>query len=93
MTINHQPGVEAGKKAAKEIITLKAKVFDFLRNNDETFCTAEEVAAAIGASDETETVFLLLLHASHNPDHGVERQREKSKPGTDTRFGIRGNKK
>jgi glucose-6-phosphate isomerase len=89
----HQPGVEAGKKAATKIIALQEKILNFLANNEETFCTAEEVASAIGASENTETVFHLLLHASHNPDHGVEKQEENNSPVTDTRFGIRGNKR
>jgi glucose-6-phosphate isomerase len=82
----HQPGVEAGKTAAKTIIALQAEILDFMNNHNGTYYTAEEVASAIGASDQTETVFHLLLHASHNPDHGVEKQREKNAPGTDTRF-------
>jgi hypothetical protein len=39
--------------------------------------TAEEVALAIGATDEVETVFRILLHAASNEDHYVRMERKK----------------
>jgi glucose-6-phosphate isomerase len=68
----HQPGVEAGKKAAEDILILQKDVLNFLRSrkSDESL-TAEEIAMAIGNPDEAETIFKMLLHVAANVDHGV----------------------
>jgi len=65
----HQPGVEAGKKAATAVIALQSKIVTCLRSGNSG--TAEEIAKAIGAEDEVETVYLTLRHLSSNPEHGV----------------------
>lgn len=67
----HQPGVEAGKHAAARVLLLQETVLAFLRDNGGLSCTAEQIAAAIGVADETETVFRLLIHAAANGDHGI----------------------
>ena len=68
----HQPGVEAGKKAAGLVIELQAKALAFLKKEKGNSFTAEEIAAAIGAPDEAEMVFKLLEHASANADHPIK---------------------
>jgi glucose-6-phosphate isomerase len=68
----HQPGVEAGKKAAGLVIELQAKAFAFLKKEEAKSFTAEEIAAAIGAPEEAEMVFKLLEHASANADHPIK---------------------
>jgi hypothetical protein len=60
---DHQPGVEAGKKAAASILALQGKV---LAARSTVPQTAEQIAAAIGAADSAETVFLLLEHLAAN---------------------------
>lgn len=67
----HQPGVEAGKKAAGNVLRLQKEAIEYLRSVRGTYLTAEQVAVAIGSSDETETIFRVLLHAAANDDHGV----------------------
>src|SRR4029434_4463366 len=59
----HQPGVEAGKKAAASILALQGKVVAALSATPQT---AEQVAATIGVSESVETVFLLLEHFAAN---------------------------
>jgi glucose-6-phosphate isomerase len=59
----HQPGVEAGKKAAASVLTLQGKVLAALSSNPQT---ADQAAAAAGASDQAETVYLLLEHLAAN---------------------------
>ncbi len=59
----HQPGVEAGKKAAASILALQGKVLSVL---SETPQTAEQIASAAGAPDSAETVCLLLEHLAAN---------------------------
>ena len=74
----HQPGVEAGKKAAAAVLALQGKIIVELRAKKGGSRTAEELAKAIGAEEETETVFKVLEHLAANPDHGVTK-----KPGGD----------
>jgi glucose-6-phosphate isomerase len=59
----HQPGVEAGKKAAASVLTLQAKILSALSTSPQT---AEQVAATAGASEAAETVYLLLEHLAAN---------------------------
>ncbi len=59
----HQPGVEAGKKAAAGVLALQAKVLAALTDAPQT---AEQIAAATGAGDAAEAVFLLLEHLAAN---------------------------
>ncbi|MDY7232353.1 glucose-6-phosphate isomerase [Hyalangium rubrum] len=69
----HQPGVEAGKKAAGVVLEIQRKLLSHLRGQKGQAQTAEQLAAAVGAADEVETVFKVLEHLAANPDHGVTR--------------------
>ena len=57
----HQPGVEAGKKAASAVLALQGKVRAALAPQPQT---AGEIAAAIGA--DAEAVFHVLTHLAAN---------------------------
>jgi len=59
----HQPGVEAGKKAAAVILGLREKVLAALTEIPQT---AEYLAMAAGSADSAETAFLLLEHLAAN---------------------------
>jgi glucose-6-phosphate isomerase len=59
----HQPGVEAGKKAAASILALQGKVLAALSKAPQT---AEQVATAAGVADAAETVYFLLQHLAAN---------------------------
>ncbi len=59
----HQPGVEAGKKAAAVILETQASVLAALTATPQT---ADEIAKAIGSVDSAETVFSILEHLSVN---------------------------
>ncbi len=74
----HQPGVEAGKKAAESILALQAKVFKALSAAPQT---AEQLAIEVGAPDTAETVYLLLEHLAAN---GRARMAGPSDPGQST---------
>jgi glucose-6-phosphate isomerase len=71
----HQPGVEAGKKAATAVLALQDKVVARLKSSPGVYFSAEELAAEVGDAEQIETVFRILLHLSFNPDHGVEMER------------------
>lgn len=55
----HQPGVEAGKKAAAAALALQTQVLGAL---DVAPQTAEQIAAKIDAGAQVESVYLLLEH-------------------------------
>jgi glucose-6-phosphate isomerase len=59
----HQPGVEAGKKAAQSIIDMQNHLTKVLET---TSGTAQELATAIGASEKVEDVFHILRHLAAN---------------------------
>lgn len=67
----HQPGVEAGKKAAEAVLALQRKVAAELAQRGERPRTADEIAAAIGEPDEAETVYMILRRLAANPARGV----------------------
>jgi glucose-6-phosphate isomerase len=59
----HQPGVEAGKKAAASVLTLQRKVLEALSASAQS---THQIADAIGAPEQVETVYLLLEHLAAN---------------------------
>jgi glucose-6-phosphate isomerase len=61
----HQPGVEAGKKAAQAVISLQSKVVIALKA-EKTGATADKLAEVIGEVQEAETVWKLLEHLAAN---------------------------
>jgi glucose-6-phosphate isomerase len=67
----NQPGVEAGKKAATELLQLQAKVRENLNRNPQT---ADQIARALGA--DPESVYHLLVHL-HANDPTVQSADEK----------------
>ena len=70
----HQPGVEAGKKAAAAVLDLQRRAVAALRGKGASGGTCEEIAAAAGAPEEVETVFHLLERLAANPERGVVRR-------------------
>ncbi len=65
----HQPGVEAGKKAAAGLLALQGKVLAALSAEPQD---APAVAAAAGVRNEIEAVFLLLEHLAASGRARVE---------------------
>jgi glucose-6-phosphate isomerase len=62
----HQPGVEAGKKAAGGVIALKLQITDKLKASAGQSFTAESLAVALAAPAKTELVFKVLEHLAAN---------------------------
>jgi len=67
----NQPGVEAGKKAATELLRLQTKVREKLNRNPQT---ADQIARALGV--DPESVYHLLVHL-HANDPAVQSAVEK----------------
>ena len=65
----HQPGVEAGKRAAGRVLKLQGEVLTSL---GATAATAEEIAAVVGKPEQVETIYKLLEHLTAN-GRGIER--------------------
>ena len=69
----HQPGVEAGKKAASAILSVRKAVIDHLISNQGTAQTADQVAEAIGQPAKTTWIFKILENLAVNQSKTFER--------------------
>jgi glucose-6-phosphate isomerase len=70
----HQPGVEAGKKAAANIIQLQLKILTFLNQQRMQPLTVTEIAKGIEANEEIEHIFKICEHLSANPSHKIHKR-------------------
>ena len=70
----HQPGVEAGKKAAASVLEVRKSVYDYLQKNEQSPMTANEIALAIGCPDREAWVYKILenLVANHPETYARE---------------------
>jgi len=66
----HQPGVEAGKKAAAAVLELQREVLAALAAQRGKALGIEEIARAAGTGD-AEAVLWILRHVAANPGHRV----------------------
>ena len=69
----HQPGVEAGKKAAGNVLTLQREILTYLKANINHRYAVEEIAQAIGKPEEMETVFKILEHLAANKARNIKK--------------------
>lgn len=67
----HQPGVEAGKKAAAAVLGLQGKVVAHLKTATEPQ-TASQIAQAIGQPDRVEWVYKILEHLAANDGRRIQ---------------------
>jgi glucose-6-phosphate isomerase len=82
----HQPGVEAGKKAAAGFLQLQKDLKAFLGSNAGSFYTVPAIAEALNAPDQAVTIYKLLEHALANPSKGI--QKKLSKKPFDSEYGM-----
>ncbi len=61
----HQPGVEAGKKAAAAILDLQKQVMEVL-HQESAAISISELAEKAGAPDQIEGIYKLLRHLAYN---------------------------
>jgi glucose-6-phosphate isomerase len=78
----HQPGVEAGKKAAAAVLELQTKIVAALKSASAPM-TASQIAQAAGQPDGVETVYHIVRHLAANPGRGVTQVAEGT-PATAT---------
>ena len=73
----HQPGVQAGKLAADQVIKLKRNILKVLADSKAAL-SVEEIGSAVSESTDLVAVFKLCEHLAANPDRKVERSKERS---------------
>lgn len=73
----HQPGVEAGKKAATRVVALQREVVAALDAQKGNALSAIEISEAVGCPEEVETVYKILEHLVANSHKGVKRQGQR----------------
>lgn len=61
----HQPGVEAGKKAAAAILDLQSRVLAVLQK-EKTALSLEQIAEKASATDQVEAIYKILRHLHAN---------------------------
>ncbi|AFZ27003.1 glucose-6-phosphate isomerase [Cylindrospermum stagnale PCC 7417] len=76
----HQPGVEAGKKAAAVILDLQKRVVDVLQKEKSALSLAE-VAEKAGSPDEVEAIYKILRHL-HSNQRGVVLKGDLAQPSS-----------
>ena len=62
----HQPGVEAGKKAAERVIEVQLAIFECLMRRDGNPMSVEDLAMETQAVDDTETIYKICEHLAAN---------------------------
>jgi glucose-6-phosphate isomerase len=70
----HQPGVEAGKKAAGGVIAFKLKLIEALKAAPDESFTAEALATRTGDAQKAELAFKILEHLAANKSSGVKKR-------------------
>lgn len=70
----HQPGVEAGKKAASGILKLKKALILLMKDKPADYHSVEAWAQHLKAEDQIEIIFKLLEHMSANPQTGIKKR-------------------
>jgi glucose-6-phosphate isomerase len=76
----HQPGVEAGKKAAAAILELQKQVVQALRQETQP-TTLADLATKLGMPDKVETLYLILRHLAAN-QRGIQLEGDLGQPSS-----------
>jgi len=81
----HQPGVEAGKKAAAAALGLRARALAVLRSRPGIWLSCAEICGEKGLDGSEELVYKTLLHASAN---GTELSVRRTGDPAEARFKL-----
>jgi len=69
----HQPGVEAGKKAAGNVISTQLAILGLFSNHPKKPFSLAEIAREMKAEQDMELVFKICEHLAANAQHGVKK--------------------
>lgn len=75
----HQPGVEAGKKAAGKVLELKNRIMELLRLSSE-YLSINEIARKLDEQSEEILIYHILRH--HAANHSLDIKGSMSEPST-----------
>lgn len=84
----HQPGVEAGKRAATEVLNVQTALLSYLSDHPGQSLTAAELAEGIQKPERVEWVSHVLNRLAHNGNRGVKVEAD-SNPAT-ARYSLKG---
>jgi glucose-6-phosphate isomerase len=70
----HQPGVEAGKKAAENILAIQNQIVTFLRSKLNQRFTVDEISKVLGREEEMENIFKIIEHIASNPIRRIKKK-------------------
>ncbi len=76
----HQPGVEAGKKAAAAVLDLQKRVMQVLQEEGGSI-SLPDLAQKVGESDQVEAIYKMLRHLQAN-QRGVVLQGNREQPSS-----------
>ena len=76
----HQPGVEAGKKAAASVLELQRQVLATLKSASQPLAVPL-LAEKAGVADQVETVYKIVRHLAAN-QRGITLQGDRAKPSS-----------
>ena len=62
----HQPGVQAGKVAADDLIKLERSIMDFFKLQGEAFFTVSQIASSLNRTSSSERIFKICKHLASN---------------------------
>jgi glucose-6-phosphate isomerase len=82
----HQPGVEAGKKAAESVLALQLKIVSLLKSNPGQRFHCAEIAKLLNLPLEVEHVFKICERLAIKPGFGV--LKEAGKSSIESKFGL-----
>ena len=74
----HQPGVEAGKKAATNILNMKKAVCDLLEKETPSPLSVESIAEKTSLKNNEELIFKTLYRLAHNPSSNIHISSDKN---------------
>ena len=69
----HQPGVEAGKKAAGTVLEIQRQIITLLKAKSNQSFTISVIAQTIGRESDIETIFKICEHLAANPCHKIQK--------------------
>jgi len=73
----HQPGVEAGKKAAGDVLAIQREIINHLQANLNQPLTLAEISKAIGREEDIEIIFKIIEHLAANPLRKIKKKSSK----------------
>jgi len=82
----HQPGVEAGKKAAEKVIKIQGEILSCLSGKPGKLFTVTEISQLIQCEDDIETIIKVIQHLTANQNRRIVKAQGRS--FLDSKYGL-----